>query len=41
METPVDLGPLSLVPASVATLLAFLTRNTVFSLAVAVLPAYW
>lgn len=35
METPVDLGPLSLVPASVAILLAFLTRNTVFSLAVA------
>ncbi|MFZ8975493.1 MAG: Na+/H+ antiporter NhaC family protein [Pseudohongiellaceae bacterium] len=37
METPVDLGPLSLVPASVAILLAFLTRNTVFSLAVACL----
>ena len=33
----VDLGPLSLVPASVAILLAFLTRNTVFSLAVACL----
>ncbi len=37
METTVDLGPLSLVPASVAILLAFLTRNTVFSLAVACL----
>lgn len=37
MATPVDLGPLSLVPASVAILLAFLTRNTVFSLAVACL----
>ena len=37
METPVDLGPPSLVPASVAILLAFLTRNTVFSLAVACL----
>lgn len=37
METSVDLGPLSLVPASVAILLAFLTRNTVFSLAVACL----
>lgn len=37
METPVDLGPLSLVPASIAILLAFLTRNTVFSLAVACL----
>ena len=37
METQVDLGPLSLVPASVAILLAFLTRNTVFSLAVACL----
>ena len=37
METPVDLGPLSLVPASVAILLAFLTRNTVLSLAVACL----
>jgi len=37
MDTPVDLGPLSLVPASVAILLAFLTRNTVFSLAVACL----
>ena len=37
METPVDLGPLSLAPASVAILLAFLTRNTVFSLAVACL----
>lgn len=37
MEPPVDLGPLSLVPASVAILLAFLTRNTVFSLAVACL----
>ena len=37
MEPPVDLGPLSLVPASIAILLAFLTRNTVFSLAVACL----
>jgi len=31
------IGPLSLVPASVAILLAFITRNTVFSLAVACL----
>ena len=37
MDSTVDLGPLSLVPASVAILLAFLTRNTVFSLAVACL----
>jgi len=37
METTVDLGPLSLIPASVAILLAFFTRNTVFSLAVACL----
>jgi Na+/H+ antiporter NhaC len=35
---PTDyIGPLSLVPASVAIVLAFITRNTVFSLAVACL----
>ena len=35
MEQPDSLGVLSLVPASVAIVLAFATRNTVFSLAVA------
>lgn len=35
MEQPDSLGVLSLVPASVAIVLAFVTRNTVFSLAVA------
>ncbi|HUD97368.1 MAG TPA: Na+/H+ antiporter NhaC family protein [Woeseiaceae bacterium] len=35
MEQPESLGVLSLVPASVAIVLAFVTRNTVFSLAVA------
>lgn len=37
MEATDYIGPLSLVPASVAILLAFITRNTVFSLAVACL----
>lgn len=37
METLDYIGPLSLVPATVAILLAFITRNTVFSLAVACL----
>ena len=37
MEATDYIGPLSLVPASVAILLAFYTRNTVFSLAVACL----
>lgn len=35
MEATDYLGPLSLVPASVAILLAFITRNTIFSLAAA------
>jgi len=35
METVNDIGALSLVPASVAILLAFVTRNTVFSLGLA------
>jgi Na+/H+ antiporter NhaC len=35
VEQPESLGVLSLVPASVAIVLAFITRNTVFSLAVA------
>lgn len=35
VEQPESLGVLSLVPASVAIVLAFVTRNTVFSLAVA------
>lgn len=35
MEATDYIGPLSLVPASIAIVLAFLTRNTVFSLAVA------
>ena len=35
MDTVTDLGALSLVPASVAIVLAFLTRNTVFSLGLA------
>lgn len=35
MEATEYLGPLSLVPATVAILLAFLTRNTIFSLAAA------
>jgi Na+/H+ antiporter NhaC len=35
VEQPDSLGVLSLVPASVAIVLAFVTRNTVFSLAVA------
>ena len=35
MEQPESLGVLSLVPASIAIVLAFITRNTVFSLAVA------
>ena len=37
MEVTDYIGPLSLVPAGVAVLLAFTTRNTVFSLAVACL----
>ena len=37
MEVTDYIGPLSLVPAGVAVLLAFITRNTVFSLAVACL----
>jgi Na+/H+ antiporter NhaC len=37
LEATDYIGPLSLVPASVAILLAFITRNTVFSLAVACL----
>ncbi len=37
MEATDYIGPLSLLPASVAILLAFITRNTVFSLAVACL----
>lgn len=37
MEASDYLGPLSLIPASVAIILAFATRNTVFSLAVACL----
>jgi Na+/H+ antiporter NhaC len=37
MEATDYIGPLSLVPASIAIVLAFLTRNTVFSLAVACL----
>lgn len=37
METLDYIGPLSLVPATVAILLAFITRNTVFSLAFACL----
>jgi len=37
METADHLGALSLLPATVAIVLAFLTRNTVFSLAVACL----
>ncbi len=37
METLDYIGPLSLVPATVAIVLAFLTRNTVFSLGVACL----
>lgn len=37
MEATDYIGPLSLVPASVAILLAFITRNTAFSLAVACL----
>lgn len=37
MEPTDYIGPLSLVPASVAIVLAFITRNTVFSLAVACL----
>ena len=37
METLEYLSPLSLVPASVAVFLAFVTRNTVFSLAIACL----
>ncbi len=37
MEPTDYIGPLSLVPATVAILLAFITRNTVFSLAVACL----
>ena len=37
MEATDYLGPLSLVPAGVAIVLAFVTRNTVFSLAVACL----
>jgi len=37
MEATDYMGPLSLVPASVAIILAFATRNTVFSLAVACL----
>jgi Na+/H+ antiporter NhaC len=37
LEATDYIGPLSLVPASVAILLAFYTRNTVFSLAVACL----
>lgn len=35
METAVNLGIISLVPATISVILAFLTRNTVFSLAVA------
>ena len=35
MDQPESLGALSLLPATVAIVLAFLTRNTVFSLAVA------
>ena len=37
MEVTDYIGPLSLIPATVAILLAFITRNTVFSLAVACL----
>ena len=37
MEVTDYIGPLSLVPAAVAVILAFTTRNTVFSLAVACL----
>ena len=37
MEATEYIGPLSLVPASIAILLAFTTRNTVFSLAAACL----
>ena len=37
MEVTDYIGPLSLVPAGVAVLLAFVTRNTVFSLAAACL----
>ena len=37
MEVTDYIGPLSLVPAGVAVFLAFATRNTVFSLAVACL----
>jgi len=37
METLEYLSPLSLVPASVAVFLAFVTRNTIFSLAIACL----
>ena len=37
MEATDYIGPLSLIPASVAIMLAFITRNTVFSLAVACL----
>ncbi|MFP3388685.1 Na+/H+ antiporter NhaC family protein [Brevibacillus sp. SIMBA_040] len=35
METAVNLGIISLVPATISVILAFFTRNTVFSLAVA------
>ena len=35
MDPIENLGILSLIPASVAILLAFITRNTIFSLAVA------
>ncbi|MBT8148026.1 MAG: transporter, partial [Gammaproteobacteria bacterium] len=37
MEATDYIGPLSLVPASIAIVLAFTTRNTVFSLAAACL----
>ena len=35
MEVTDYMGPLSLLPASIAIVLAFVTRNTVFSLAAA------